>query len=101
MNGAAADRGPKHSNLEFLDVDGQALMMNLDLEGVQASSGSACSSGSQEPSPVLLAMGLSEARARASVRFSFGPGLSDALVEEAAERVRRAAQRSSLHSSAS
>ena len=53
-------------------VDGRALLPLLDMAGVACSLGSACSSGSVDPSPVLLAMGLREADARSSVRFSLG-----------------------------
>jgi cysteine desulfurase len=60
-------------NLAFEGVEGESLLMNLDLSGIFVSSGAPCSSGSLEPSPVLLAMGLEEKRARSSVRFSLGP----------------------------
>ena len=57
--------------------------MQLDLAGIMASMGSACSSGSINPSPVLLAMGLTEAEAKASIRFSFGAMNTAAEVEKA------------------
>jgi cysteine desulfurase len=72
INGAGADRLPNTSNLYFGSVDGESLVIALDLMGFAVSSGSACSSGSIAPSPVLLAMGRSQAEARRSVRFSFG-----------------------------
>jgi cysteine desulfurase len=71
-NGAAAPRLPTTSNLSFKDVDGQSLVVALDLKGVAASTGSACSSGSLEPSHVLIAMGLSTEWLRGATRFSFG-----------------------------
>ncbi len=55
-----------------IEIDGESLLMNLDLAGIAASSGSACTSGSFKPSHVLLAMGKDEATARATIRFSFG-----------------------------
>jgi cysteine desulfurase len=58
------------SNIWFDEVEGEALVIALDLKGVAVSGGSACHSGATEPSHVLLAMGLNKARARASLRFS-------------------------------
>ena len=72
MNGATPSRLPNTSNLLFRGVSGEALVIALDLKGIAASTGSACSSGSVEPSHVLLAMGRTEEEARSSVRFSFG-----------------------------
>lgn len=98
VNALAAERSPRHSNLHFSGVEGESLLMALDDAGVCASSGSACAAGSPEPSHVLLAMGLSEAQARSSVRFSFGRFTTAADVDEAVgrlaavvERCRRAA----------
>lgn len=65
-------RMPNTTNLYFDFVDGEALVIALDLQGIACSTGSACSSGSVEPSHVLLAMGISAERARSSVRFSLG-----------------------------
>ncbi len=73
VNGNRANRLPNTSNLAFGGVDSEALLILLDQEGVFASSGSACLSGSPEPSHVLKAMGFSNERAKSSVRFSFGP----------------------------
>lgn len=63
-------------NLSFEDVEGESLLMSLDLAGVSVSSGAPCSSGSLDPSPVLLALELGESRARNSVRFSLGRSTS-------------------------
>jgi len=71
INGERAKRVGTTSNITFLNTDGHGLIAALDLEGYAVSSGSACSSGTLEPSHVLLAMGLSEAEARASIRVSF------------------------------
>ena len=65
-------RMPNTTNLYFDFVESEALVISLDLQGIACSTGSACSSGSVEPSHVLLAMGLSAERARSSVRFSLG-----------------------------
>jgi len=72
VNGNFRMRLPNTSNLLFRGVSGEALVIALDMKGIAVSSGSACSSGSVEPSHVLLAMGLTPAEARSSVRFSFG-----------------------------
>lgn len=86
LNAATAERGVKHSNFSVAGVDGESLLMALDDAGVQVSAGSACAAGSLEPSHVLLAMGLSAAQARASVRFSYGPSTTLDDVREAAAR---------------
>ena len=70
VNGTGA-RVDNTSNIAFPGQDGESLLMNLDLNGVAASHGSACSSGSLEPSRVLLKMGLPAERVRSSIRFSF------------------------------
>ncbi|MGD0797405.1 MAG: cysteine desulfurase family protein [Acidobacteriaceae bacterium] len=70
VNGAGAARVSNTSNMYFDLVEAEALVIALDLKGLAVSGGSACQSGATEPSHVLTAMGLSEARARASVRFS-------------------------------
>ena len=70
VNGGGAPRVANTSNLYFDHVEAEALVIALDLKGLAVSGGSACQSGATEPSHVLRAMGLSEARARASVRFS-------------------------------
>jgi cysteine desulfurase len=72
VNGLGAPRVPNTSNLWFDCVEGEALVIALDLKGLAVSSGAACSSGAIEPSHVLLAMGLSQQRARSSVRLSLG-----------------------------
>jgi cysteine desulfurase len=72
LNGDRSRRLPNTSNLLFRGVSGEAMVIALDMRGMAVSTGSACSSGSIEPSHVLLAMGLTIEEARASVRFSFG-----------------------------
>lgn len=72
VNGLDAPRVPNTVNLWFDHVEGEALVIALDLKGLAVSSGAACSSGAIEPSHVLLAMGLAHQRARSSIRFSLG-----------------------------
>ncbi len=72
VNGLGAPRVPNTTNLYFDHAEGEALVIALDLKGLAVSSGAACSSGAIEPSHVLLAMGLSHQRARASIRVSLG-----------------------------
>jgi cysteine desulfurase len=77
-NGAPDPRLPNTSNLSFDGVEAEGILLLLDEQGICASSGSACTSGSLDPSHVLLAMGCSQARARASIRFSLGIYNTDA-----------------------
>ncbi|HXA84991.1 MAG TPA: cysteine desulfurase family protein [Candidatus Dormibacteraeota bacterium] len=72
VNGQGATRVPNTTNLWFDHIEGEALVIALDLKGLAVSSGAACSSGAIEPSHVLLAMGLPHQRARASIRISLG-----------------------------
>lgn len=72
VNGDPARRVPNTTNISFEAIEAESLLIALDLEGVAISTGSACSSGSLEPSHVLKAMGLPNARARNSLRFSLG-----------------------------
>jgi cysteine desulfurase len=72
MNGEGAPRVPNTSNIYFDYIEGEALVIALDLKGLAVSTGAACSSGALEPSHVLMAMGLQPDRARASLRFSLG-----------------------------
>ena len=74
VNGDPARRVPNTSNISFDGIEAESLLIALDLEGVAVSTGSACSSGSLEPSHVLRAMGFSNARSRNSLRFSLGSG---------------------------
>src|SRR6266852_5229513 len=72
VNAAAAPRTPDTTNLVFPGIEGEALLIALDLKGLACSTGAACSSGAVEPSHVLTAIGLPPEEARASVRFSLG-----------------------------
>jgi cysteine desulfurase len=95
VNGKGAPRVPNTSNVYFDSIDGEPMVISLDLKGLAVSTGAACSSGALEPSHVLLAMGLRPDRARASVRFSLGKQNTDedvdfalALVLETVARLR-------------
>lgn len=83
INGDGAPRVPNTLNVHFDHIEGEALIIALDLKGVAISSGAACSSGSIEPSPVLLAMGMPHAQARSSVRISLGKHNTEADVDYA------------------
>ena len=72
VNGGDAARLPNTSNISFECVEGEAILLHLDEFGICASTGSACSSGSLEPSHVLLGMGVSPTTAQGSIRFSLG-----------------------------
>jgi len=85
INGKRDQRLPNTSNIAFDFVEAEAILMHLDRAGICASSGSACTTGSLDPSHVLSAMGLTPARARSCVRFSFGHYNSDADIDHALE----------------
>jgi cysteine desulfurase len=72
VHGAGAPRSPAILNISAPGTDSEAMLMHLDFAGVAAASGSACTTGSVEPSHVLEAMGVPQALAIAAVRFSFG-----------------------------
>src|SRR5882672_6145412 len=72
VNGGSAPRVPNTTNIYFDHIEGEALIIALDLKGLALSTGAACSSGATEPSHVLTAMNLAPNRARASIRFSLG-----------------------------
>ena len=95
LNGEGAPRTANTANIWFDHLEGEALVIALDLKGVAVSGGSACHSGATEPSHVLMAMGLDKSRARASLRFSLLKTVTDAdidhvlqVVPEAVEKLR-------------
>ncbi len=100
VNGDTDHRLPGTSNLGFIGAEGETLLIRLDLEGIAVSTGAACSSGSPEPSHVLLAMDLPKETVQGSLRFSLGYGNSDADIDrllevlpEAVSKVREMAPR--------
>lgn len=97
LNGALPDGRPaprvaNTTNIWFDDLDGEALVIALDLKGIAVSGGSACHSGATEPSHVLMAMGPDKARARASLRFSLLKTVSRAEIDRVLEVVPAAVQ---------
>ena len=74
LNGHPTERLPNTVNISFRFVEGEAMLLNLDMMGIACSSGSACTSGSLEPSPVLMAMGADPTDAQGALRFSLGLG---------------------------
>ncbi len=100
VNGDGAARVPNTTNIHFDHIDGEAMVIALDLKGLAVSTGAACSSGANEPSHVLVAMGLRPDQARASIRFSLGKQtvaedieLALALVPETVARLREISPR--------
>jgi cysteine desulfurase len=87
VNGQGVPRLPHTANLAFPEIDRQALFMALDMAGIACSSGSACASGSSEPSPVLLAMGLPATVVDSSLRFSLGMATSEWDIDQAVRRI--------------
>ncbi len=95
FNGNTEKRLPHLSNISFRYVEGEGLLIHLDMQGVAVSTGSACSSGTLEPSPVIRALGRSDELARGSIRFSFGKDNTDEDVDYVLEALPRAVE--SLH----
>jgi len=93
INGDRVHRAPNTTNIRFPGIEGESLVIALDLKGFAVSSGAACSSGAVEPSHVLLALGLSPQDARSAIRFSLGASNTkeqiDALAQAVSESVAR------------
>lgn len=87
INSVNAPRTPNTTNLTFPGIEGEAMVISLDLKGIAVSTGAACSSGAVEPSHVLTAIGLSAEDARASIRFSLGRHTTAAEIDYALEAV--------------
>jgi len=85
LNGHPTKRLPGNVNVSFEFVDGESLILNLDMAGICASSGSACTSGSLEPSHVLLAIGLSKELARGSLRLTIGKDNTEEDIDKVLE----------------
>jgi cysteine desulfurase len=90
FNGDRERRLPHLSNISFRYVEGEGLLINLDMQGVAVSTGSACSSGSLEPSPVIRALGRDDELARGSIRFSLGKDTTAEEIDYALEALPRA-----------
>lgn len=87
VNGKGAERLPQISNMSFEGVNGERLLLNLDAKGVAVSTGAACTTGVEEPSHVLTAMGLPRDLAFGSVRFSLGKWTTDRDIRDAVDAV--------------
>jgi cysteine desulfurase len=93
VNGARDRRVPNTTNISFAGVEAESLLIALDLDGIAVSTGSACTSGTLEPSHVLKAMGLSSHRGQSSLRFSLGRGNSAEQVDRLLEVLPKAVER--------
>jgi cysteine desulfurase len=93
MNGDREQRLGHLSNISFRFIEGEGLLINLDLEGIAVSTGSACSSGTLEPSPVIRALGVNDEVARGSIRFSFGKDNTEEDVDYTVEVLSQAVER--------
>jgi cysteine desulfurase len=87
LTGHRVNRLPHHASFLFQGVEGESLLLQLDMEGIAASSGSACTSGSLEPSHVILALGYPRERALGSLRLSVGKGNTDADIDLVLDRL--------------
>jgi cysteine desulfurase len=92
FNGERSRRLPHISNISFRFIEGEGLLINLDMQGVAVSTGSACSSGSLEPSPVIRALGRDDELARGSIRFSLGKDTTDEEIAYVLEALPRAVE---------
>lgn len=93
VNSSSAPRVPNTSNFSFQGVDGESIVLALDLEGICVSTGSACSTGDPEPSHVLLAMGLSAREAQGSIRISLGKDTTEAEIDSTVDSLVGAVER--------
>ncbi len=93
INGARAPRVPNTSNLTFPFIEGEAMVIALDLKGIACSTGAACSSGAVEPSHVLMALGLAPENARATLRLSLGHQTTEEEIDFALETIPPAIER--------
>ncbi len=93
LNGPRENRLPANADFSFKFIEGESILFSLDLAGICVSSGSACSSGSLEPSHVLLSLGLPEELAHGSIRFSFGKHNTIEEVDYAVETIKTAVSR--------
>jgi cysteine desulfurase len=85
INGSGAPRVSNTSNMSFLSIDGESILLHLDLRGICASTGSACTTGTPEPSHVLTAMGVPASSAQGSIRFSLGKDNTEQEIDMAVD----------------
>jgi cysteine desulfurase len=92
FNGDREQRLSHLSNISFRFIEGEGLLIHLDMQGIAVSTGSACSSGTLEPSPVIRALGRDEELARGAIRFSFGKDNTDEDVDDALQALSRSVE---------
>ncbi|MCX6746126.1 MAG: cysteine desulfurase family protein [Candidatus Parcubacteria bacterium] len=93
INGDLANRVPSNANISFLNAEGESMLLMLDLEGIAVSTGSACASGSLEPSHVLRAMSIPAEICHASLRFTLGKGTTEKEIDKVIEVLPRIVER--------
>jgi len=93
LNGHPQKRSPNNANFRFDNVEGESLLMLLDMDGICASTGSACSSGSLEPSHVLLALGLKHEQAHGSLRLTIGKHTTESEIDFAVKKIKEAVEK--------
>ena len=87
LNGSREFRSPANVNISFINAEGEAILLNLDMEGIAASTGSACTSGSLSPSHVLLSLGLQPEQCHGSIRFTLGRETTEEEIDKVLEEV--------------
>ncbi len=93
LNGSKEKRSPNNINFRFDNVEGESLVMSLDMEGIASSTGSACSSGTLEPSHVLLALGLKHEQAHGSLRLTLGKDTTKEKLDYVIDKLKEAVER--------
>lgn len=93
LNGSKEKRSPSNANFRFDNLEGESLVMSLDMEGIATSTGSACSSGTLEPSHVLLALGLRHEQAHGSLRLTLGKETTKEEVDLTIDKLKEAVSR--------
>ena len=93
LNGHREKRSPNNTNFRFDNVEGEGLLLMLDMDGICASTGSACSSGSLDPSHVLLALGLRHEQAHGSLRLTIGKHTAKEEIDFAVEKIKLAVEK--------
>lgn len=89
LNGSKIKRSPNNANFSFLDVEGESLVMMLDMEGIAASTGSACTSGNLEPSHVLMSLGMKHEDAHGSLRLTIGKHTKKKEIDYTVNRLKK------------
>jgi len=92
LNGCRTERLPNNVNVSFSHIEGESMLIMLDMRGIYASSGSACTAGSIDPSHVLLALGMKEEEARSSIRFTISDETTVEEVDQTVEEVAKIAK---------